>query len=222
MKSKKNPKKTVNPEPTFSHNAENNDLSTNAFQEEVDEDSEEVAAHFVTEDEKLSDAVSPSSSILNSSDDSDDENSETIEPVQSTPEKAKSKTSGKDASFSNDLLQAAIEAALAALSSRQSSKDADNENGNIRMVPDADRLVGRKNFKAWSRMIDLDLQSYDLIECIHSEDGDPEWNAKKRSCMKARAQTYINNAVSSNIRSTILKCRYLCFQSSKSDKERLW
>ena len=55
----------------------------------------------------------------------------------------------------------------------------------VRSFKDDEILSGRKNFKAWKRMVTNDLDGYELSPCIESVDGNSEWSEAHRKKLKA-------------------------------------
>ena len=74
----------------------------------------------------------------------------------------------------------------------------------MRNVPEAEKLIGRRNYKQWKQMVELKLSANDLMECIENKNGDPSWTEKQRCKFNAKTQLFINNSVSKNVQSTIL------------------
>lgn len=172
-----------------------------------------------TQQKKQQVIVNPSSEeddILKS-DFKEDENTENAEnsihsdsseedEMKDSSRKSKSKSS-KMISFSAKSFEKALVTAFKTFHEGVGGRNSNaNENADVRIVPEADRLTGRKTYKTWKRMVDLDLLTYDLTECVEEENGgDPEWSEKKRKRMNARAQKYLNNAVSHSIKASIVK-----------------
>ena len=160
----------------------------------------------VTSEEEISETEESGTELLDNEDKSK-EDEFLRDPSTSPARPTKKNKKGKKSEFvTAKLFQKAIELAIASLAANRRNITSD-ETGDIRIVPEADRLVGRKNYKTWKKMVDLDLCSYNLIECVRCEDGDPEWTESKIVHMKARAQRYLNNAVSTNIKIDIINCK---------------
>ena len=101
-------------------------------------------------------------------------------------------------SFTKEQLKDAIHAALDAVGHGKYGGSGRTENNfSLPTVAEADKLVGRKNYKPWKRLVELELRAHGLISCVEQEDGDPSWDEKTGSQMNAKAQSFLNRAVSS-------------------------
>ena len=77
-----------------------------------------------------------------------------------------------------------------------------NFNSPMRHVPEAEKLIGRRNYEQWKWMVELKLSANDLMECIENKNRDPSWTEKQRR-FNDKTQSFINNSVSKNVQSTI-------------------
>ena len=77
-----------------------------------------------------------------------------------------------------------------------------NFNSPMRNVPEAEKLIGRRNYEQWKWMVELKLSANDLMECIENKNRDPSWTEKQRR-FNDKTQSFINNSVSKNVQSTI-------------------
>jgi len=73
--------------------------------------------------------------------------------------------------------------------------------------PEKDRLEGRKNYKSWKRILDMNIESMEQHTCVYTDEEPSQENVEKIRKLRARARTYVYSSLSKNVQAAVSRTK---------------